>query len=305
MNRKELGKLIAALRKENFDAEGNRLTQATLAERAQRLDPQCPLNELIIGKIERGERANLDEHLLLSLANALELTAGERREFFLAASGFDNRQIYDASQAPDDILAAASQMLADIRLPALLLDTYLDVIAVNDILLRLYETTAGELAQRIRQPAGFNLLGYIFSPDFERQRAGMSQQGWNGFAAGNVIYFRRVTLLYRTTDYFAALFAQLRRNREFRWFWEQVFYEEKRYFVGGESLGMGTEDSGRFRYLTTPMVTLTPYGNLEIITHVPRNPETADAFHRLADGAPSTAHRLSPWPGKNSALVSA
>ena len=39
MNRKEFGQLIAALRKEHFDEEGNRLTQAKLAERAQQRDP--------------------------------------------------------------------------------------------------------------------------------------------------------------------------------------------------------------------------------------------------------------------------
>ena len=42
MNRKELGKLIAALRKENFDADGNRLTQAGLAERILRNDRAKP-----------------------------------------------------------------------------------------------------------------------------------------------------------------------------------------------------------------------------------------------------------------------
>jgi len=93
MNRKEFGKLIAALRKEHFDEDGNRLTQAKLAKRAQQRDPQTPLNEIIIGKIERGERAMLDEQTLLSLADTLELTMGERREFFLAATGLDNEQI--------------------------------------------------------------------------------------------------------------------------------------------------------------------------------------------------------------------
>lgn len=65
---------------------------------------------------------------------------------------------------------------------------------------------------------------------------------WHRFAVGNVIYFRRMTLPYRMTPYFGKLFAHLRKNREFRWFWEQVFYEEKLYFVGrivsdGVSLG--------------------------------------------------------------------
>src|SRR5262245_46128826 len=126
MNHKEFGQLIAALRKEHFDEEGNRLTQAKLAEKVQQADLLSPLNEIILGKIERGERAMLEERTLLNLADSLELTIGERREFFLAAMGLDNRQIYPAQKPPPEILASVIQMLADIQLPALLVDNYLD-----------------------------------------------------------------------------------------------------------------------------------------------------------------------------------
>ena len=88
MDRKEFGKLIAALRKEYFDEAGNRLTQAKLAELAQQRDPLSPLNEIIIGKIERGERAMLDDQTLISLADTLELTMGERQEFFWRQQGW-------------------------------------------------------------------------------------------------------------------------------------------------------------------------------------------------------------------------
>lgn len=297
MDKKEFGKLIAALRKEHFDEEGNRLTQTRLAEKAQQHDPQTPLNEIIIGKIERGERAMFDDHTLVSLADTLELTLGERREFFLAATGLDNEQIYADERNPKEILASTLAMLGDIQLPALLVDCYLDVIAANAVLVKMYDTNRIDLHRRADQPAGLNLLSFIFSADFEPYRQQMSQRQWNNFAVGNVIYFRRVTLRYRMTDYFATLFAQLRRNREFRWFWEQVFYEEKRYFVGGESFRMGTPGA-RFNYLTTPLVTLTPYGNLEIVTHVPRDGATADAFHEMAQEMPSKVYQLSSWPEK-------
>lgn len=298
MDRKEFGKLIAALRKEHFDENGDRMTQAKLADRAQQLDPLSPLNEIIIGKIERGERALLDDHTLLSLADALELTLGERREFFLAATGLDDLQINATHETAAEILATVLQMLADIQLPALLLDSYLDVIAANAILMELYDTSQIDLSRRMSQPAGLNLLSLIFSADFEPQRQLMTQRQWHNFAVSNVIYFRRVTLRYRMTDYFPALLAQLRRNREFRWYWEQVFYEEKRFFVGGESFKIGTPGSNRFNYLTAPLVTLTPYGNLEIISHIPRNAKTAAAFHQMAVAAPSKVHQLSPWPEK-------
>jgi hypothetical protein len=53
-------------------------------------------------------------------------------------------------------------MLADIQLPALLLDNYLDVIAVNTILMRMYDTNQIDLHRRMDQPAGLNLLS-LFS----------------------------------------------------------------------------------------------------------------------------------------------
>jgi hypothetical protein len=62
MDRKQFGKLIAALRKEQFDENGERYTQASLAEFILEQDPQTPLNEIILGKIERGERTILDDH---------------------------------------------------------------------------------------------------------------------------------------------------------------------------------------------------------------------------------------------------
>lgn len=82
MDRKQFGKLVAALRKEQYDENGDRYTQAMLAEVILKQDRQTPLNDIVIGKIERGERTILDDQTLLNLANALKLTIGERRNFF-------------------------------------------------------------------------------------------------------------------------------------------------------------------------------------------------------------------------------
>ncbi len=299
MDRKQFGKLVAALRKEQYDENGDRYTQANLAQIILAKDPQTPLNEIIIGKIERGERTILDEHTLLNLADALKLTVGERRVFFMLATGLDHPQIYPAEEEESEILAPVLERLGDVRLPALLLDRYLDVVAVNGLLLQFYQMSRIDLSQRMGKPGGTNLLDFIFSKAFAGVKAQMPPQVWHRFAVGNVIYFRRMTLPYRMTDYFGKLFAHLRKNREFRWFWEQVFYEEKLYFVGGESFQMGSSLAGRFRFLTTPMVTHTPYGNLEILTHIPLDEETAAAFHDLSLQSPAQALRFGSWPEKS------
>jgi transcriptional regulator with XRE-family HTH domain len=298
MDRKTFGQLVAALRKEHFDEDGNRFTQAKLAGVAGENDPQTPLNEIVIGKIERGERAILDGQTLLNLADALQLTVGERRIFFLLATGLDDDQIYPDAESDGQILDPVLQMLADIRLPALLLDRYLDVVAANGLLLQLYQMSQIDLSPRVGKLGGMNLLDITFSKQFANIRKQMSPEVWHRFAVGNVIYFRRVTLPYRMTDYFASLLAHLRRNREFRWYWEQVFYEEKLYFVGGESYQMGSTISGRFRFMTAPLVTFTPYGNLEIVTHIPRDEATAVAFHEMTQITPAQMYQFASWPEK-------
>jgi len=74
MDRKEFGKLIAALREEHleFSARGMGVwTQAKLAKEAN-------LPEKTISQIEQGRKMNLDAQTMTQLARALKLTAAEQ-----------------------------------------------------------------------------------------------------------------------------------------------------------------------------------------------------------------------------------
>lgn len=297
MDRKDFGHLVAALRKEQFDQEGNRLTQSGLADRAIQQNPLSPLNDIIIGKIERGERAILDEDTLLSLANALNLMIGERQAFFLAATGLDADQIFPTPQESQAILQGNLKLLGDIQLPALLLDTYLDIIGVNTAVLNLYNSSPATIQNVIAAGRSVNLLDVVFSPDFAANRQHLGREQWHDFATGNVMYFRRLTLPFRMTPYFDELLSRLRRYREFRFFWEQVFYEEHHFFVGGTSWQATSPESRHLHFLTAPLVTRTPFGNLEILTHIPRSSTTAAAFQQFA--ANNQSLQLTPWPDKS------
>ena len=61
---------------------------------------------------------------------------------------------------------------------------------------------------------------------------------------------------------------------------------------------MGSASAGRFRFLTTPLVTYTPYGNLEILTHIPLDEGTAVALNEMSAQTPAQAFQLSSWPDK-------
>ncbi|MGE5842322.1 MAG: helix-turn-helix domain-containing protein, partial [Deltaproteobacteria bacterium] len=84
MDRKQFGKLIAALRREQRDEHDHEYTQAKLAE-------VVGVSEQIIGKIERGEKITYEADLLINLAKAFRLSSPERQEFFLAAVGLEEK----------------------------------------------------------------------------------------------------------------------------------------------------------------------------------------------------------------------
>jgi transcriptional regulator with XRE-family HTH domain len=74
MNRVDFGRLIASLRKEHEDEEGNPWSQDYLAQEANGAAGADLFSEDIIGRIERGKRS-LDNETLLALAAALHLTS--------------------------------------------------------------------------------------------------------------------------------------------------------------------------------------------------------------------------------------
>src|SRR5688500_8714509 len=80
MKRKDYGEQVAALRQDVG------WTQSYLAESAE-------IDDAVISQIERGVKRYFDPSLLFKLANAFQLTTLERREFLLAASGLDQKEM--------------------------------------------------------------------------------------------------------------------------------------------------------------------------------------------------------------------
>ena len=102
MNRVEFGRLIASLRREHEDENDRPWNQERLAREANAVVGAEVLSKYIVSNIERGNRI-LDEETLLALAAALRLTSGERKEFFLAASGVDNERIALQRDEPEEV----------------------------------------------------------------------------------------------------------------------------------------------------------------------------------------------------------
>ena len=80
MDRKQFGRLVAALRKEHVDEDGNRLTQIKLAEKIAGIDPQTLLNDIVIGKIDG---------MLVDVNDYFESITGYSREEVLGGTSAD------------------------------------------------------------------------------------------------------------------------------------------------------------------------------------------------------------------------
>lgn len=138
MNHKDFGQLVAALRREHRyldkDSKVRFWSQERLAEVAN-------LSEDTIIKIEGGRKRNLSPDILLKLAQALNLTTEERVEFFMAANDLDDRQIIRCPDNPHDTLQHLVQTLQQTYLPAFIIDTYCDVLAVNEAVLMIFNVS--------------------------------------------------------------------------------------------------------------------------------------------------------------------
>lgn len=210
MNRIEFGQLVTALRKEQRDENYNVWTQKTLGEKTG-------LGELVVGKIERGQRAILDENVLLCLANALQLTSLERKEFFFSALDIDSDQIAFKGSDSETILNNLIEKMAEIQLPAYITDPFGDVVAANALIIGLLEISSDYIDSGYILPAGFNHMRVGFSPE-----SGFSKllgPQWHSAAIQIMQLFRGCSLRYRSSPYFAHTFSALRKYPLFGQYW--------------------------------------------------------------------------------------
>lgn len=287
MNRNEFGQLVAALRREYRDDNDEAWTQKKLGE-------ETGLGELIIGKIERGQRTNLDEDTLLRLANTLQLTSLERREFFFAALGIDGKQITRKESDPTAVFNGLIQKMQEIQLPAYITDVYGDVVAANTSIIDLLDISYDYLNLSHTVPAGFNHIRIGFDPESGfRQLVG---SGWHSVAIHILQLFRGVSLRYRFTNYFSYTMSGLRKYPLFRQYWQLAYIED--YYWNCLPYDYIHPKFGPLNYLATPTQVLTASGELYLIIYCPISLKTANIFREITEQIGTTVHRLASWPEK-------
>ena len=294
MNRKDFGLLLATLR-EDLD-----WTQFRLAESAE-------VDVAVISQIERGVKKFFEPELLFCLANALQLTTLERREFFLAASGLDQKQIVrqpTMATATDvfnvrRILDKLVDLTGQIRLPAFLSDVYGDAIAANRIILSFFNVPQVVLDTASQIPGGYNTARVNFGKEsVVRDRI---VNNWEDYALNSMRSFREHSLRYRAQPYFKYLMSIFRNPVEFPLFdryWKLVSSIEQDKEISNDYFDFQHDQFGRVKYTASAAVTITSYGELFLLQYLPLDEYTGQVFEKLAKETGPAAIRIAPWPVK-------
>jgi len=294
MNRKEFGQLLATLR-QDLDWK-----QSQLAEIAD-------LDEAVISQIERGVKKFFEPELLLCLANALQLTTLERREFFLAASGVEQNQMVRQptggtttdTQHPTRILDRLTQTLKSLQIPAFINDVYGDAIAANRAVIDFFHIPASMIESAGEVPAGYNTMRMTFNRELVARTH--VADNWNEYAITSMLSYRVTTLRYRAKPYFKYLLKIFRDPVEyplFDRFWKRVSSLETDRMMNTDYFQYRHETYGQIHYMAVPVTTITAFGELFLTSYQPLDAHTSEIFAQIHQEAGENIIHLAPWPMK-------
>lgn len=294
MDKKEFGKLVAALRQ---DMEW---TQFNLSE-------YSGVDLAVISQIERGAKKHTEPELLVNLANTFQLTTLERREFFFAATGINASQIVRQPSAAvmtdttdaNKALSKMVQLVGQLRVPAFLVDVYSDVLAINLIGTAFFQVPPSLIETAQGTPGGYSAMRMMFSKELAT-RSHISEN-WDEYALGSMRFFREVSLRYRARPYFQYLIKAFRNPTEYPLFdryWKLVSSVEQDREANVDIFNYVHSDFGHLHYATATTVSLTPYGELLLNQYLPLDDHTSQIFDQLSANFGQGVIRLAPWPVK-------
>jgi transcriptional regulator with XRE-family HTH domain len=289
MNKREFGQLIIALRKEHRDENDKAWSRKKLAN-------ETNLTEVIIRNIELGKKANFDDDTLLRLANALKLTSGERREFFLASTGIAYEKFVRESQEPLAVLRKLVGTLQNLQQPAFIADMYWDLIVVNYSLLHTWNISVEQLEAMRQNATNFNVLRFFLAPEFSYQHQ-MMGTFWPEIARYNILNFRMLTLQLRNNDYYRLLISEIRKYKKFRREWDWAYQNESDHFTGGGNMGLYLQQAP-LPFVFSTVTSLTEYGNLHLCVYTPTSPGTMIYFNKMVNESGPGIVPLATWPEK-------
>ena len=259
----------------------------------------------VISNLERGAKKNLEPELLFKLANALNLTTLERREFFLASTGLDEtHMIRQPGGVPptgvfdtEKVLRNTAEIIGKLRIPAYVVNVYGEIILANKLALELFQIPPEVFDRARSMVAGFNALQFIFG---EMLHSAIPV-GYEGFVLTIVRVFREASLRYRARPYFQSLMKEFRNPKKYPWFersWKKAALSDDDKATLIDSFSFPHALYGQLTYCATSSVWFTPYGELFLVHYLPLDAQTAGVFERLATALGTETVRVASWPEK-------
>lgn len=291
MDRKKFGKLIIALRRERLDRHFTSWTR-------QKFSEESGIDQEILTNIETGRRAILYPDLLIKMANALMLTSGERREFFLAASGVDEQAIYHPRENPRTALENMLAIMDDIQQPAFLIDSFFDLVAINQMALEIYNVNITNFLDSQSNPkTRYNLIRLLFSSEFDEQKT-MFGKSREKFAMNTIMLFRTTTLRYRASEYFQYLYPHLYEIDDFKNYIHYLLKDDD-YMNNNMFITLNNPRIGSVQSVCTSLSATSTHGELRLLTFTPLSEETSKIFANLAQQGNFVFQTLPDWPDKS------
>jgi len=293
MNRFEFGMMVASLR------EDMRWTQLELAEKSG-------MDVSAVSNIERGTRRTLlKDNMLVKLADGLQLTTMERREFLFAASGVAEadavRKVNHRAKTqfdPKTFLEELGKHIAGIAAPLLVTDSFCDILLANHFALEYYNTPAALIKDVDSAVGGYNMMRYVFHTDSNFQDD-IKDENWEVQALFNLRYFRRRTLRVRSKPYFSVLMKEFLDNKKypsFERYWRKMLFESFDYYSAPIEKP-DPENSNAVVGLES-LLAVTPYGELFLQQMLPMNKKTNKRFEKIMDKVGEGYKQFSPFPDK-------
>ncbi len=291
MNRKAFGQMITNLRQELS------WTQLQLAEYAE-------IDENTLSNIERGVKKHLDPELLFRLANALNLTSLERREFFLGASGLDLEQVArQPNQAlPIDKVEMKKEItrlvesITQVYAPLYISDAFGDMLAINHVCMELMSYDPAQLRLLASNHRHLNMLHFIYGMVSMRESLG---ENYDDIILTLIQGFRAASLRYRTQPRYLAIMDEFHDSKRYPLFerhWRKAIMSQGDLNTLSDRHELEHKEYGRMRFISSPKRVHTRFGEIFISQYSPADRETAEKFIQMADKAGTEVLYLAPWP---------
>ncbi len=291
MNRKAFGQMITNLRQELG------WTQVQLAEYAE-------IDENTLSNIERGVKKHLDPKLLFRLANALNLTSLERREFFLGASGLDLEQVarqpnrslpIDRDEMKKEI-ARVVQSLTQVYAPLYISDAFGDMLAINHVCMELMSYDPAQLRLLASNQGHLNMLHFVYGMVSMRESLG---DHYDAIILTLIQGFRAASLRYRTQPRYLAIMEEFHDSKRYPLFerhWRKAIMAQGDLNTLSGQHELEHKEHGRMRFISSPNRVHTRFGEIFISQYTPVDRETSQKFIKMADKVGTDVLYLAPWP---------